>query len=172
MDKKEEKFLSIIDRHKGIIYKVANAYCKEDIDREDLIQEIIIQLWSSLDNYNEQFKLSTWIYRIALNTSISYYRKNKNRKENTIAFSPVLEIKNPAEPDRFEDEDFQQLKHFIQELKEIDKAIFLLYLDGFKYKDIAAIMAVSATNVATKISRIKISLKEKFKKYKKSHYGI
>jgi len=172
LDKKEEKFLSIIDRHKGIIYKVANAYCKEDIDREDLIQEIIIQLWSSLESYNAQYKLSTWIYRIALNTSISFYRKNKRRKENTISLSPVLEIKDPAEPDRFENRDFQQLKNFIQELKEIDKAIFLLYLDGFKYKEIATMMAVSATNVATKISRIKNALKEKFKKYKKSNYGI
>ena len=75
MDKKNDIFLNVIDNHKGIIYKIANSYCREQEVREDLVQEIIIQLWQSFDSYNDQFKYSTWVYRIALNTAISYYRK-------------------------------------------------------------------------------------------------
>ena len=123
MDKKEEKFLSLIEIHKRIIYKVANGYCKEVDEREDLIQEIIIQLWLSLDNYSDQYKLSTWVYRIALNTSISHYRKNKTRKARTTILSPVIKLKNDDYQSRFESEDFQLLNKLIQELKEIDKGI-------------------------------------------------
>jgi len=171
LDKKEEKFLSLIEIHKRIIYKVANGYCKEVDEREDLIQEIIIQLWLSLDNYSDQYKLSTWVYRIALNTSISHYRKNKTRKARTTILSPVIELKNDDCQSRFESEDFQLLNKLIQELKEIDKGIFLLYLDGFKYKEIAEIMAISPSNVSSKISRIKKALKLEFKKNKYSNYG-
>ena len=80
-------FLSVIENNKGIIYKVANSYCKDDEDRKDLVQEIIFQLWQSFGKYDDQYKLSTWMYRIALNVAISFYRKGSRRKDISIPFT-------------------------------------------------------------------------------------
>ena len=78
----QEQFLQLIEEHKGIIYKVSRAYGKNDGDREDLFQEIVIQLWSAFGHYNDQYKLSTWMYRVALNVAISFYRKQRRRMES------------------------------------------------------------------------------------------
>ncbi|WP_340201730.1 RNA polymerase sigma factor [Ascidiimonas sp. W6] len=164
MDKNRDIFISILENHKGIIFKIVNSYCKEVEDRQDLIQEIIIQLWISFHKYNNQFKLSTWIYRIALNTSISFYRKNKVRNEKTVSVSPFLETTLKEDEPLQENSDFLKLQAFIQDLKEVDKALILLYLDGLTQKEIAKIIGITPTNVGTKIERIKKSLKEKFKK--------
>ncbi|MGN5954026.1 RNA polymerase sigma factor [Sphingobacterium lactis] len=80
--KKSDLFLDVIQTHKGILYKIANSYCKESEDRKDLIQEIIIQLWKSFDNYNHKYEYSTWIYKISLNVAISFYRKESKRLNN------------------------------------------------------------------------------------------
>lgn len=74
-------FLSVIEAHKGILYKIANSYCKDPEDRKDLVQEIIVQLWKSFDRYTDQYRYSTWIYRIALNAALSFYRKEARRKD-------------------------------------------------------------------------------------------
>ena len=159
---KSEKFLSVIQAHKGIIYKVANAYCKDAEDRNDLVQEIMIQLWNSFDKYNEQFKYSTWIYQIALNIAISFYRKESRRHSlsNPINES-ILNYTDTHTDDRTE-ESISILHRFIAELKELDKALMLLYLEEKSYKEIAEIIGISETNVATKIGRIKTILKQKF----------
>ena len=88
--KKEDKFLSVIDNHRGILYKVANNYCKNSEDRKDLIQEIIYQLWKAFENYNPQFQYSTWIYRISLNTAISFYRKERTITQNKVDIDDSL----------------------------------------------------------------------------------
>jgi RNA polymerase sigma factor (sigma-70 family) len=161
-----EVFLSVIENHKGILYKVASSYCKNSSDRNDLVQEIIIQLWKAFDNYNDQYKYSTWIYRIALNVAISFYRKENSRK--VIANPLTVQILNFPEDD-FTDEKEQQLsilQQFITELKELDKALMLLYLEEKSYKEIAAIIGITETNVATRIGRIKNNLKQKFSNIK------
>lgn len=166
MDEREKKFLTVLDSHKGIIYKVANTYCSDAIDRDDLIQEITIQIWKSIENYNSKYKWSTWIYRIALNTSISFYRKNKTVKAKTIYLDQVIEV--AASDDHLpENENFILLRRFLRELKEIDKALMLLHLEGLSSQEIADIMATTQTNVTTKISRIKKKLKLKFEHHKK-----
>lgn len=165
MDKNRDIFISILENHKGIIFKIVNSYCKEVEDRQDLIQEIIIQLWISFEEYNNQFKRSTWIYRIALNTSISFYRKNKLRKEKTVTIPALLESNLKVDEPFQENPDFIKLQGFIQELKEIDKALILLYLDGLAQKEIAKIVGITPTNVGTKIERIKKTLKQKFKNH-------
>ncbi|MBP9744817.1 MAG: RNA polymerase sigma factor, partial [Saprospiraceae bacterium] len=78
---KSELFVSVIEAHKGILFKITNSYCKNAEDRKDLLQEIIIQLWKSFDRYDSHFKFSTWIYRIALNVSITYFRKANRRRQ-------------------------------------------------------------------------------------------
>ncbi|RYU94428.1 RNA polymerase sigma factor [Emticicia agri] len=161
-DPKSEKFLDVLQAHKGIIYKVANAYCKDAEDRNDLVQEIMVQLWKSFDKYNEQFKYSTWIYQIALNVAISFYR-NESRRQHIA--SPIHEgILNYADSGHADEteEHISILHRFIAELKELDKALMLLYLEEKSYKEIAEIIGISETNVATKIGRIKLILKQKF----------
>ncbi len=159
---KSDEFLFVIETHKGILYKITNSYCQNRDDREDLIQEIIIQLWKSYDKYNNEFKHSTWIYRIALNVAISFYRKENRRKGISIPLPEgVLNYNNTGALDET-DEDIKFLQQIISELKELDKALMLLYLEEKNYKEISEIIGLSETNVATKIGRIKKLLKQKF----------
>jgi RNA polymerase sigma-70 factor (ECF subfamily) len=158
----EEIFLSVLEKHKGILYKVANSYCKDAEDRKDLIQEMVYQLWRSFDKYQEQYKYSTWIYRIAFNVSISFYRKENSRKIVSVPISNSL--LNFSETSISEEEvpGLKLLQQFISELKELDRALMLLYLDEKSHKEIAEIMGLTETNIATKISRIKNNLKQRF----------
>lgn len=160
---KESEFHKLLLDHKGILYKVTNAYCRNEEDRKDLMQEIIIQLWKSLDQYNPQYKHSTWIYRISLNVSISFYRKEKRRSEFTDVFSEsVWKYIETPEKNPEQEQSIQLLYKFIYELKELDRALMLLYLEEKSYKEIAEIIGITETNVATKVGRIKQLLKQKF----------
>ena len=163
MDKdKSANFLVVMESHKGILYKVANSYCRNIEDRKDLIQEIIMQLWKSFDNYSGKFKYSTWIYRISLNVAISFYRKESSRKR----------ISNPLTTDIFDFTDTEIveeketnlgiLNQIISGLNDLDKALMLLYLEEKNYKEISEIIGITETNVATKISRIKSNIKKEF----------
>ncbi len=157
-------FLSVIETNKGIIYKIAKLYCKDTEDKKDLVQEIVLKLWKSFEHYNEQFKHSTWIYRVALNTAISFYRKEKSRKEITNPFSENLLNIADVENNKQTEESTLFLNQFIGELKELDKALMLLYLEEKSHKEMAEIMGITETNVATKIGRIKQILKQRFLK--------
>lgn len=157
-----ELFLSIIETNKGIIYKVANSFCWDIDDRKDLTQEIILKLWKSFETYNGQFKYSTWIYRISLNVAISFYRKEKSRsKINTPLSEYIFQIAD-FEHNNNTDQNTFFLTRFIFELKELDRALMLLYLEERSHKEIAEIIGITETNVATKIGRIKSILKQKF----------
>lgn len=158
----EDIFISVVDMHKGILYKVANAYCKSVEDRKDLMQEMIFQLWRSFENYDATYQYSTWIYRIALNVAISFYRKNKPLASILPMEEHILNIREP-EPGFYNNDQLRLLNTFIAELKDLDKAIMLLYLEEKTYKEIAEVMGISETNVGTKIGRIKQLLKQKFK---------
>lgn len=155
-------FLSLIETNKGIIYKVANAYCMHAEDRKDLIQEIIVQLWRSFDRYNDQYKYTTWMYRIALNVAISFYRRENRRKQLT-GHSPdnILDL---ADENNYGETSKQigYLNQFIGELKELDKALMLLHLEEKSQQEIAEITGISESNVSTRIGRIKKILKKKF----------
>ena len=157
-------FIPVLDAHKGIIYKVANSYCKNPDDRQDLVQEIILQLWNSFEKYDSRYKHSTWIYRIAINHSISFYRKENTRKAISKPLSDNLMQFNFEDPtqDQELESNLNLLQTFINELKELDKALMILYLEDKSYKEIAEIIGITETNVATKLSRIKEKLKEKF----------
>ncbi|PSK88140.1 RNA polymerase sigma factor [Taibaiella chishuiensis] len=164
MDKIDQSgiFLSVIQANKGILYKIANAYCKSVEDRKDLVQEIIVQLWKSFDDYDDNFKHSTWMYRISLNVAISFYRKEHSRKK--IANPLTDGIINFTDHDGFDDQetDLGILQQMIAQLKDLDKALMLLYLEEKSHKQISQIIGISETNVATKINRIKNSFKQKF----------
>ena len=156
-------FIVMIEKRKGLIYKIANAYSRSSEDLEDLVQEIILQLWSSFGNYDPKFKITTWIYRIALNVSITHYRKDVVRKKYTIPMTEQFIESSYTEKDNQAD-DIRQLKKLIQELDEMNRALMILYLDGNSHQEISNVLNISVSNVGTKISRIKEKLREKFKK--------
>ncbi len=162
----KDELLKLISENKGIILKICNSYCQNKNDREDLAQEIIIQLWKSGRSFNPDFKFTTWMYRVALNVAISFYRKEK-KWNNTF---PLEEnhwhvYESPDSKSQMEDEVNILQKH-ISQLKEFDKALILLYFEEKSYKEIAEIIGISETNVATKLSRIKEKLKQSISKEK------
>jgi len=163
MNEKEHihDFQNIIEQHKGILYKVARAYCPNADDRQDLIQEIMIQIWQSKHRYNPEFNISTWLYRISLNVAISFYRKNTTRATmHTLLNEQAEQI--PTEDKTAEEGKLYLLEKFIGELKEIDKALMVLYLEDKSHAEIAEIVGMSISNVGTKIGRIKEKLKTRF----------
>jgi RNA polymerase sigma factor (sigma-70 family) len=157
-----ENFITIIEKNKGIIHKVANSYCMDEEDRKDLVQEIIIQLWQSFGKYDPQYSLSTWMYRIALNVAISFYRKDTRRKDISVPLSEdIMLFVKDNEPDETET-NIGLLQQFLADLKELDRALMILYLEEKSHKEMAEIVGLSTTNIATKIGRIKEKLKIKF----------
>jgi len=155
-----ETFLLLIEDNRGIIFKVCNVYCKNKHDREDLQQEIIYQLWRSYPNYKTEYKFTTWMYRVALNIAISFYRKHKSSGD-IILLSDEHEAAVEEDNSIMERErNINLLYRFIDALKELDKALMLLYLEEKSYSEIAEVLGISETNVATKISRIKEKLKQ------------
>ncbi|WP_430897008.1 MULTISPECIES: RNA polymerase sigma factor [unclassified Paraflavitalea] len=157
-------FIELIENHKGILYKIANSYCKEAEDRSDLYQEMVLRLWQGFPTYNPEFKLSTWIYRISLNTAITHYRKDKVRNKHISTIDPIL-VEPPITAPNFEQsQQYQLLQQFIYELRELDKALLLLYLEDKPYREIADILGISETNVGTKLGRLKNHLKQRFER--------
>lgn len=158
-------FQELIEQHRGILFKVAKAYCPLEEEREDLIQEMMIHIWQAFPRYNAQYKSSTWIYRIALNVAISYYRKKttQQRRQQTLQVQPssVTEIDQTEK-----EQQFHLLEQFISELKELDRALMVLYLEDRSHVEIAEILGISPSNVATKIGRIKDKLKQRFSQKK------
>lgn len=161
MDKsRTDDFLVVIENNKGILYKVANSYCRNIADRKDLIQEIIIQLWKSFDNYDEKFKYSTWMYRISLNVAISFYRKENSRKRISNSLTKDIFDFADIEISDKNETNLGLLNQAISKLNDLNKALILLYLEEKNYKEISEIIGITETNVATKIGRIKRQIKK------------
>lgn len=156
---KKDRFIKAIKKNEGLIFKVATLYANGLQDRQDLYQEIVFQLWKSFDTFNEQSKLSTWMYRVAMNTAI-YNLKSSKKQVNTISID--LETMRFADvSDQSEEERLKLLYEHIQMLNLLEKGIILLYLEGKSHQEIAAIIGITTSNVGTKISRIKEKLKSK-----------
>ena len=158
--KQQQQFAALLHEHRGIVFKVARLYSRSAADRDDLVQEISIQLWRSFARYDAaRAKFSTWMYRVALNVAISQMR----RVRRTEQFEPLqayhLESvgaeRDSAEPD----ERLTALYVFIGRLDPLNRALILLYLEDRSYAEMAEILGISETNVATKISRIKQKLR-------------
>ena len=156
------EFLKLLEEHKLIIYKICNSYCKNISDRDDLAQEISYQLWRSFHHFNGSVKFSTWMYRVALNVAITFYRKTTSTGNIIQLAESIKEPEDNKEDNTELEKNIRVLQRFINELKELDKALMILYLEEKKYVEIAEILGITETNVATRISRIKDKLKLKF----------
>lgn len=167
MDKQEQQhfFEGTIEQHKGILFKVAHAFCQDEEDRQDLIQEMMIQIWQSIHKYNEQYKISTWLYRISLNVAISFYRKSSTRAKKYTELNEQM-VETTLDDNSENEKQLKLLEQFISELKEIDKALMILYLEDKSHTEIAEILGISVSNVGTKIGRIKYQLKSRFSHFK------
>ena len=157
---RQDRFLALLDGHKKSLFKIASSYCREPADREDLIQEMILQIWRSFDRYDDRYRFSTWMYRVALNVAISFYRGERRRAHIIVpADDSIPEIAAEAPASAALEDDLRLLHRFIDQLDELDRALVVLYLDGNRYDTIAEVLGISETNVGTKISRIKQTLR-------------
>jgi RNA polymerase sigma-70 factor (ECF subfamily) len=158
---REEEFLKVFEANVGIVIKIAKAYTNTTHDREDMINDIVLELWRSFDTFKGQSAASTWIYRVALNVSMNYQRKKKKRDSLFTFWSDSKQLEGlcllTEQDDTPETELFYQS---IDQLDAINKAIILLYLDGNTHEEIALIMGISKTNVGTRIGRIKEQIKK------------
>jgi len=157
------RFQILVEEHRKILYKVCNSYCRNRDDREDLAQEIIVQLWRSFGSFDERYRFSTWMYRIALNVAISFYRRESTRTRHVLSDNErVLEaVDERARPP----DELQLLYQFIDGLDALNKALVMLYLDGNSYAEVAEVLGISETNVATKINRLRKTMQENMKEH-------
>ncbi len=164
MDKKAT-FIAAIKNNEGLIFKVASIYTNSVEDRNDLVQEIIYQLWKSFESFNQQSSFSTWMYRVAMNVAI-YQLKTSKRRIKTVPIEQVVIDIHDSDSSEWE-EKWQIFRQQIDNLNVLDKAIVMLYFENKSYDDIAEIIGISVSNVGTKISRIKEKLKVQISKQEK-----
>jgi RNA polymerase sigma-70 factor (ECF subfamily) len=155
MDIKTE-FIQTIKENEGLIYKVAKVYTNNKEDEQDLYQEIVYQLWKCFGSFKNESKMSTWMYRVALNTSIVHLKKEK-RKGDQVTIDDAL-LNRSDTTDTLMDERSAVLFVLIKKLNDIEKGIILLYLEGKTYDEIASITGFTNTNVGTRLGRIKQKL--------------
>jgi RNA polymerase sigma-70 factor (ECF subfamily) len=158
-ERDEAAFLARLDRHQGIVRKVALSYSRTPADRRDLEQEIVAQLWKSWPAYDDARPFATWMYRVALNVAISIARC---QRWNEPASVPLDDETGglPADPgDAEREHGIAELRAFIAGLDELNRALILLWLDELSYREIADVLGISETNVATRINRAKGTLR-------------
>lgn len=149
-------FTRLLQDHHGIVATVAASYCRDPDDRADLAQDIAVQLWRAWPKYDPAKAFSTWMYRIALNVAISAVRSATVRHRHAVPFDETLhDLADPAPRDLQAEQQVRALHRFIHAQTPLDRALLLLYLDDCSHRDIAEILGLSETNVATKISRLR-----------------
>lgn len=156
-DDPREAFGTLLQQHRGIVFKVANSYAWQADDRDDLAQEIATQLWHAWPRYDPARSFSTWMYRVALNVAISHVREHTMRlRHDAVPLDADLhEITNTETSDHEHQHHLLQLQRFIQQQAPLDRALLLLYLDERPQREIADILGISESNVSTKIGRLK-----------------
>jgi RNA polymerase sigma-70 factor (ECF subfamily) len=149
-----DSFGDLLQQHRGIVFKIANSYATHPEDRADLAQEIAAQLWRAWPGYDERRPVTTWMYRIALNVAISQLRGRSLRDRHHVPFDEGLhdiDAGHAGEPGH----DLRMLQGVIARLPPMDRALMLLYLEERSQREIAEILGITESNVATKISRLK-----------------
>ena len=159
---KKQAFIQTIQQNEALIYNVAGFYVNNLHDREDLVQEIIYQLWKSFDSFNNSAGISTWLYRVAMNTAIYFLKQSKRR----VPAYPVDEnmLQHAATDDVETEERLKTMYNYIKELNLLEKGVLMLYLEGKSHEEIGRLTGITTSNVGTKLSRIREKLKNKIAK--------
>ena len=155
----EKQFESRINEHKQLLYKVCRIYAYNDADRQDLFQEIVIQLWKAFQNFKGDSKFSTWLYRVAINTAITGLRKQKNFI-STYEPATLPEYVSDDTSSQAAEEQLQQLYSAIEKLNEVEKAIVLLYMEDHSYEEMENVLGINQGNLRVKMNRIKEKLRQ------------
>ena len=154
-------FIALIKSHERLIYKVCSMYAVQPEDVKDIFQEIVLQAWKSFPGFKHNAKPGTWLYRVALNTAINY--KRAHNKIKTVGQAELLNEQGICLPEL--DEEYKLMHRMICMLPPVEKAIVMLYLDDYSYKEMAEIMGMSETNIGTKLMRIKEKLKSQAREF-------
>ena len=159
MDTKEleKDFLEMIEAQKRTIYKVCYIYAKDQDDLNDLFQETVLNLWKSFPRYRGDSKLTTWVYRIAMNTCITFLRRSNTRPQTVPMTAQAVAS---LEADEETSEQLKELYRLINQLGKLERALILLWLEERSYQEMADILGLSKANVAVKLNRIKEKLKK------------
>lgn len=157
MELQKQNFIRIIDSNQGIIKSLCRAYYTSSDDQKDAFQDIVLQLWKSMNTFRGESEISTWIYRVSLNTLLTNVRKDKRKITTESIGASELSISTAMA-----DGDLELLNIVIQSLKDLDKAIVILYLEVYKNKEISRIVNLTSTNVSTRLNRVRAELKAKF----------
>lgn len=157
----EKEFTELVNNNRALIFKVCHLYCQDQESRKDLFQEVVLQLWRSYPAFRRESAGSTWIYRIALNTAISNFRKESRSPQRKTLSDTEFEIPDIPAPNAKENS--HALRRAIEQLTEIEKAIILLYLDERTYDEIGEIIGISNSNVGVRLNRIKNKLSKLIK---------
>ncbi|ULQ57529.1 sigma-70 family RNA polymerase sigma factor [Flavihumibacter rivuli] len=152
----EKEFLELIRLNEAIVYKVCNLYQKDPSLREDLFQEIILNAWKGYPSFRRESRFSTWLYRVALNTAISFYRKSQKIVATSSYLDRDLDF---PENGNEEEEALKSMYAAIGSLSKVDKAVVMLYLEDYSYAEMGEILGISVNNVAVKMNRIKARLR-------------
>ncbi len=156
----DRTFTELIDQNRGIIYKVIRLYVRHEEDEQDLFQEILFQAWKSFPNFKGNSKFSTWLYRVALNTVLTF-----KRKPQLVVPYEDLTLLKIASVEKNQIDESEALYIAIRELNEVDRMIVTLHLDGYDNEEIADISGLTKNNTAVKLHRIKEVLMQKLKAY-------
>ena len=161
---KEREFSDLIKDNQGLIIKISRMYTHSQEDEKDLFQEIVLQLWRSYGSFKGNSKITTWMYRIALNTAITLFRK-KSRSIKTDELQDFHYTKETEEDDSEQAQQISTLYSIIKMLPDTERAIVMMYLDDLPYKEIAANLGITEGNARVKMNRLKKTLKELMEKY-------
>lgn len=153
-------FLEQVNANLGIAHKVCNIYFRDSAERDDVMQEMMYQLWRSFDRFDGRSKFSTWMYSVCLNTALTYKRKSKNQHTESLS---KAHTQIPAPQQVNKEESIEMLLKAISTLSPVNKAIITLYLDDLSYEEIAEITGLTKSNVSVRIMRAKKELEEKMK---------
>lgn len=160
--------MQVIEEHKGMLFKICRIYQDDDADRNDLMQEIVLQLWLVFESFKGDSKIGTWMYRVALNTAITYFKKQKRRNDT----EPLTEVAYNLPDNSAHTEKEEQLTLFyaaLKHLNKIEKALIFLYMENQPYDEIALNLGISEVNVRVRLTRTKNKLKEIIKTISYEH---
>jgi RNA polymerase sigma-70 factor, ECF subfamily len=154
----ESQFRLVLEEHSGLLFKVVRSFTVGPPDSDDLLQEVLLQVWMSLPSFRGQSKTTTWLYRVALNTALAWKRRETKHRDRSQALPLAFEVIDkgaPSAESQAEQEAIQRMYEAVRALAPADRALVLLYLDGLSYADMAEVIGISESNVGVRLNRIK-----------------